>query len=177
MIEPSVAVLGGIAIVVLLGLSAFFSSSETAVFSLPADWADEAAADGDRRALTLQALQEDPHRLLVTILVGNNVVNIALSSIVTVLVTSLLPPSLAIVVTTAVTSGLVLIFGEIVPKAYGLGNNERWALTVARPVQVAERILSPVITLFDGITRQMNAAISADGDVEMQYAAGPLTRS
>lgn len=157
------------AVVVLLALSAFFSSSETAIFSLPSEWFERQAATDDSRAHVLKELRDDPHRLLVTLLVGNNVVNIAISSIVTVLLASYLPPGSAIVVTTALTSFLVLVFGEIVPKAFGLGNAETWSLTVASPIRSVERVLSPIISLFDGITRRMNAFISGDSGIEKPY--------
>ena len=160
---------GGAAVVLLLSLSAFFSSSETAVFSLPEEWIDRQAATGEPRAQVLKELYDDPHRLLVTLLVGNNVVNIAISSIVTVLVASYLPPGPAVVATTAHTSVLVLIFGEIVPKAFGLGNAEQWALTVASPIRLVGRALAPLITLFDGVTRRMNALITVESGIEKPY--------
>jgi len=163
------AVIGGVAIVVLLALSAFFSSSETAIFSLPREWIDRQAATEDPRADVLKELHDDSHRLLVTLLVGNNVVNIAISSITTVLVASYLPAGPAVVVTTVLTSSLILIFGEIVPKAFGLGNAERWSLTVASPVRLVERALSPLITLFDAVTSRMNALITVRGDIEKPY--------
>ncbi|GGK58977.1 CNNM domain-containing protein [Haloarcula sebkhae] len=166
---PIVAVGGRLAVVVLLGLSAFFSSSEIAVFSLQKDWIAQQAATGERRAQVLQELYDNPHRLLVTLLVGNNIVNIAISSIITVLVASYLSPGPAVVATTVVTSFLILIFGEIVPKAFGLGNAQAWALTVASPVRIIERVLSPLITLFDGITSRINALIPVETDIEKPY--------
>ncbi|MDT3434013.1 DUF21 domain-containing protein [Haloarcula sp. 1CSR25-25] len=166
---PIVTVGGGLAVVLLLGLSAFFSSSEIAVFSLQKDWIAQQAATGDRRAQVLQELYDNPHRLLVTLLVGNNIVNIAISSIITVLVASYLSPGPAVVATTVVTSFLILIFGEIVPKAFGLGNAQDWALTVASPVRLVERVLSPLITLFDGITSRINALIPIETDIEKPY--------
>ncbi|WP_411964934.1 DUF21 domain-containing protein [Haloferax sp. YSMS24] len=162
-------VAGGIAVVVLLSMSAFFSSSETAVFSLPREWIEQQATTDDRRAHILKDLSDDPHRLLVTLLVGNNIVNIAISSITTVLVASYLSPGQTVVVTTVLTSSLILIFGEIVPKAFGLGNAKRWSLTIAPPIRIVERLLSPLITLFDGITRQMNALITVDENIEKPY--------
>ncbi len=108
-----------------------------------------------------------PHRLLVTLLVGNNVVNIAISSILAVLVASYLDPGLAVAVTTVVTSVVILVFGEIVPKAFGLENAESWALTVARPIRLIERALSPLITLFDGVTRRISGLLSADDAIEI----------
>ncbi len=169
MSSPLVLVVGVVTVVLLLSLSAFFSSTEMAVFSVSREWVAERAATGDRSAQTLQALNEDPHRLLVTILVGNNVVNIAVSSIVTVLVANYLTAGLAVAATTVLTSLLVLIFGEIVPKAYGLANARQWSLTVAAPVRFVERILSPVITLFDEVTRRMSALIPVDPDIEKPY--------
>lgn len=164
-----IVVAGGLAIVLLLFLSAFFSSSETAVFSLSRDWIEQQATTTDRRAHVLKELHDDPHRLLVTLLVGNNIVNIAISSIMTVLVASYLSPGPAVITTTVVTSFLILIFGEIVPKSFGLGNAEQWALTIASPIGYVERGLSPLITLFDGITRRMNALITVETDIEKPY--------
>ncbi|WP_435180126.1 CNNM domain-containing protein [Halorussus sp. AFM4] len=157
------------AVVSLLALSAFFSSSETAIFSLPAGWPAERAAAGDRRAVHLDALREDPHRLLVTLLVGNNLVNVALSSVVTVLLVDALPPGVAVTAATVVVTSVVLVFGEIVPKSYGLGNNEAWALRVARPVTLVGRLLRPLVSLFDAVTRSASRRLGGDADIEEPY--------
>jgi Mg2+/Co2+ transporter CorB len=167
MVDPLLLV-GVVATALLLCCSAFFSSSETAIFSVPAEWVAESAAKGGD-ARTLADLRDDPHRLLVTLLVGNNVVNVAISSIVTVLVVRNLPPGPAVAVTTVVTSVLVLVFGEIVPKSYGLGNAESWALRVAPLVSLVEKALSPVISVFDWLTRGINEHISGETDIERPY--------
>lgn len=145
MVAPSLLVAAPV-LVVLLGLSAFFSSAEMAIFSLPGSGSqgDEPETDPSR---TLARLRENPHRLLVTILVGNNVVNVAISSLVTILVVDMVPPNLAVPVATVVVSVLVLIFGEIVPKAYGRGHARRWSLTIARPLRLVEWTLYPLVTL------------------------------
>jgi Mg2+/Co2+ transporter CorB len=156
----------GVAVLVpLLALSAFFSSSETAIFSLPAGTDVGEGAD----AVTLTGLREDPHRLLVTLLVGNNFVNVAISSVVTVLVTRYVPPTAAILATTLVGSTLVLVFGEVVPKAYGLGHARSWALRVARPLALVERLLGPVVWLFDRVTRRLSRWVGGDADIEEPY--------
>ena len=169
MVGVTLGLAGVATVALLLALSAFFSSSETAIFSLSAEWFEQQAATDDPRASVLKELRDDPHRLLVTLLVGNNVVNIAISSIVTVLVAGHLSSGATVAVTTACTSFLVLVFGEIVPKAFGLGNAETWSLRVASPIRLVERALSPLITLFDGITRRMNAYISGDANIEKPY--------
>jgi Mg2+/Co2+ transporter CorB len=166
--EPVFVLAAAGTVVVLLAASAFFSSSETAVFSL-GDEGVAAAAERDPRGRTLADLYADPHRLLVTLLVGNNVVNVALSSVVAVSVSSVLPAGQAVVATTLLTSFLVLVFGEIVPKSYGLANAERWSLTVAGPVRTVERALAPVIAFFDWVTRRMNALVPVDSDIEAPY--------
>jgi Mg2+/Co2+ transporter CorB len=174
-----------VAIAVLVGLSAFFSSSESALFSLSADWlasADATAADaagavgepGDAagasaNATVLDALREDPHRLLVTILVGNNLVNIAISSLITLLVVEFVPSGFAVVLATLAASVLILVFGEIVPKAYGLGHAQSWSLRVARPLSFVERVLGPVVTVFDAVTSALTGLVGGDREIEEPY--------
>lgn len=169
MSEPILTLVGIVVTIVLLGVSAFFSSTETAVFSLSSEWIKQQATTDDHRAHVLNELYDDPHRLLVTLLVGNNIVNIAIASIVTVIVSGYLPSGPAIVVTTLLSSTGILIFGEIVPKAYGLGNAETWSLTIARPVQRIAYVLSPLISVFDTITRRMSAIINTNTAIERPY--------
>ena len=157
------------ALVALVGLSAFFSSSETAIFTVPEDWLASPEADDDPRAKRLRALRADPHRLLVTILVGNNVVNVAIASISTGLLVQYLPTGSAIPVATVVASFVVLVFGEIVPKSYGLGNAERWALVVAIPIRIVERLLYPLVVVFDYLTRSITALLGGETDIEAPY--------
>jgi CBS domain containing-hemolysin-like protein len=163
----SVAVSVGL-LVVLLGMSAFFSSTEIAVFSLSPEWLTDRVASGDDRASVLADLRADPHRLLV----GNNV---AISSILAVLLAARLPESLAVVATTVLASTVVLVCGEILRKAYGLGNAEEWALRTARPVRAVERVLWPVVTVFDVVTRRVGAAVGGDTDIEEPYTDAPAS--
>jgi Mg2+/Co2+ transporter CorB len=154
------------AMVALVAASAFFSSSETAIFSLAADWAPAADVHG---ADALARLREDPHRLLVTILVGNNVVNVAVSSLATLLLVRYLSPEAAAAAATVVVSTVVLVFGEIVPKAYGLGHAEEWSLTVAGPLTAVGWAFSPLVAAFDGVTRRLAAAVGGNPEVEDPY--------
>ena len=158
-----------LAVLVLLSFSAFFSSSESAIFSLPNEWKQSAAADSTRESRTLQQLLANPHRLLVTLLVGNNLVNIAITSIVTLLVARFVPPGFTVVIATLCVSVLVLVFGEIVPKSYGLGHAESWSLRVARPISYVERALGPLVALFDIVTRWLTALVGGDRHIENPY--------
>ena len=155
------------AVAVLLAVSAFFSSTEIALFSLTPSRLDALAAE-DARGPALKRLREDPHRLLVTILVGNNVVNVAISSILTVLLVAYLPPEFAVVGTTLVATALVLVCGEILPKSWGLANADSWALTVARPVRYVGLVLWPLVAFFDALTRGLGSVAGGEPDIERE---------
>ena len=161
---------GLLVILLLLLLSAFFSSSEIAMFSLAAHRVDALVEDGTPGARTLQGLKEDPHRLLVTILVGNNLVNIAMSSIATGLLAILLDDQgLAVLASTFGITALVLLFGESAPKSYAVENTESWALSIARPLKFAERTLWPLIVVFDFLTQQVNRITGGQSAIETSY--------
>ncbi|MFC6873810.1 hemolysin family protein [Halobellus marinus] len=162
----ALAVVAGI--VILLLISAFFSSSEIALFSIDdlfvASLADDGAGDG--RVAALRRLREDPHRLLVTILVGNNVVNIAIASIATTFLVDRLPAGYAVTASTVVVSVLVLVVGEISPKSYGVANAESWALRVARPLEIVQRILYPLVAGFELVTRGVTRLTGGSTDYQ-----------
>ncbi|WP_255152866.1 DUF21 domain-containing protein [Halorarius halobius] len=165
----SIVVPSLLAVVILLSLSAFFSSSESAIFSLPDEWIQTPPEDSTRESRTLQQLRANPHRLLVTLLVGNNLVNIAITSIITLLVARFVPPGFTVVIATLSVSVLILVFGEIVPKSYGLGHAESWSLRVARPISYVERALGPLVAVFDIVTRWLTTLIGGDQHIEKPY--------
>ncbi|MFW5918047.1 MAG: hemolysin family protein [Haloferacaceae archaeon] len=156
-------------ILFLLGLSAFYSSSEIAMFSLPKHRVDALVANGSRPAQIVQSLKDNPHRLLVTILVGNNIVNIAMSAIATGLFATFLSRGQAVLAATFGITTLVLLFGEIVPKSYAVENSESWALRIARPLQYSEYLLLPFVVLFDHLARGINRVIGGQSAIESTY--------
>jgi CBS domain containing-hemolysin-like protein len=164
------AVIGGLIIFVLLVLSGFFSSSEIAMFSLASHRVEALSNEGGKAGRTLAALRNDPHRLLVTILVGNNLVNIAMSAIATGLLSYYLGTGiLPVVLSTVGITSLVLLFGESAPKSYAIENTESWALTIARPLKFAERVLLPLVVLFDYLTRAVNRVTGGRSAIETSY--------
>jgi len=161
--------LGVAAILLLLALSAFFSSSEIAMFSL-APHRVESLAEESAAGRLLKRLRDDPHRLLVTILVGNNLVNIAMSSIATGLLAYYLGNGgLAVVLATVGVTALVLLFGESAPKSYAIENTESWALRISRPLKWAEILLKPFVVLFDHLTRLVNRVTGGRSAIETSY--------
>ena len=167
--DTAIAVLGGAVIVVLLLLSGFFSSSEIAMFSLPPHRVDALVTDQLPGSETLKDLKDDPHRLLVTILVGNNIVNIAMSSIATGLLALYFRQSVAVFIATFGITALVLLFGESAPKSYAVEHTESWALRIARPLKAAEYILLPLVVTFDYLTRQVNRLTGGQSSIESTY--------
>ena len=171
MVEPLLAAIDGTflvgvaGILVLIGVSAFFSSSELALFSLAQHRVDALEAESTAGAIVAR-LRGDPHRLLVTVLVGNNVANIAAASIATAILVRVLPPGEAVVVSTIFTSFFVLILGEIAPKSYAVTNAEPWALRVSRPLSVATRIMYPVVYVFEVATRAVNRLTGGSSEFE-----------
>ncbi|WP_253741659.1 hemolysin family protein [Halorientalis sp. IM1011] len=160
----------GVAVVfILLVLSAFFSSSEIAMFSLAAHRVDALVEDGVPGAKTLKNLKADPHRLLVTILVGNNLVNIAMTSITTGLLAIYFDQGVAVAISTFGITALVLLFGESAPKSYAVENTESWALRISRPLKAAERVLWPLIVVFDFLTQQVNRITGGQTAIETSY--------
>ena len=132
---------------VLVALSAFFSATETAFSSLNRTRLKNMADHGDKRAAAALSLSEKYDELLSTILVGNNIVNIALASIGTVFFVALVGSS-GVSLSTAVITVVVLIFGEITPKSLAKEMPERFAMTVTPAIRLFMTVLTPITWLF-----------------------------
>lgn len=131
-------------LVVLLMGSAFFSASETALMSISKVDARHMVEQNIQGAKRVAKLVEDPNRLLGSILVGNNIVNIGASSLATVIATQIFN-SAGAGIATGVMTILVLIFGEITPKSLSAQNPQKMALLVARPISLIVAVCSPIV--------------------------------
>lgn len=139
----------GIAIIIIcLILSAFFSSTETAFSSLNRIRVKSLAERGDKRAALVLRLSGQYDQLLSTILIGNNIVNIASASVATALFIRLLDEERGPSVSTIVTTIIVLIFGEISPKTLAKESPEAFARFSAPIMRVLICLLAPVNFLF-----------------------------
>ena len=132
-----------LALIVLVALSAFFSATETAYMSLNRVRIKNMANDGDRRARRVMKLLDSYDRLLATVLIGNNIVNISSASIATVLFVSFFKNNGA-TVSTVVMTVVVLIFGEITPKSLAKEAADSFALKVSGPVTVLNTLFFPL---------------------------------
>ncbi|MFR1384550.1 MAG: HlyC/CorC family transporter [Clostridioides difficile] len=137
-------------IVLLIG-SAFFSASETALMSLSKIRIRYMQDEGVKGAKLVSSLIENPNKLLSSILVGNNVVNIAATSISTSLFIGLMGEK-GVALATAVMTVLVLILGEITPKTIAANNSEKVSLLVSKPIKAIIFILRPIVWIFNIIT-------------------------
>ena len=134
-------------IAVLLLFSAYFSATETAFSSLNRTRLRTMAEKGNSKAALALSLAEKYDQLLSSILVGNNVVNIAMSSISTLLFVRLMP-DIGATVSTIVITIVVLIFGEISPKSLAKENPEKFAMVSAPIIRVVIWVLTPINFLF-----------------------------
>ena len=146
-----------ILMVILIGLSAFFSATETAFNTFNRVRMKNLASDGNKRAATVLKLSEDYDALLSTILIGNNIVNIALASIATLMFIKWFPTNGA-AISTAATTVLVLIFGEVSPKSVAKEKPDGFALTVA-PIMRALVILFFPLNFFFRVWKKLLAVI------------------
>lgn len=136
-------------------LSALFSATEIAFSSLNPIKLKNLVTNGNKRAKFTLKLSEDFDRILTTILVGNNIVNILSASLATVIFVNYWG-DIGVTLSTAVMTVLVLIFGEITPKSIAKKIPEKFAMTVAPILQFFIWILYPIAIIFTGIQKLIN---------------------
>ena len=137
-----------VALVILVGFSAFFSASETAFSSLNQIRLKSRAEDGDSSAARVLDMAEQYDKLLSTILIGNNIVNIAAASIGTILFTRMLGAERGATVSTIVLTIIVLIFGEVTPKSLAKEMPEKVATAVSPFLVLLMALMTPLTWLF-----------------------------
>ena len=136
------------ALIILVAFSAFFSASETAFSSLNQIRLKSRAEDGDTSAARVLAMAEKYDKLLSTILIGNNIVNIAAASIGTIIFTKMLGAERGATVSTMVLTVVVLIFGEVTPKGLAKEMPETVATAVAPALSLLMLVFTPLTWLF-----------------------------
>jgi Mg2+/Co2+ transporter CorB len=164
----TLATIGGIA--VLLVLSAFFSSSETALTAASRPRMHLLEAKGDKRAKLVNRLRSEPDNMIGTILLGNNLVNILASALATSVLISLFGETGVVYATIAMTL-LVLIFGEILPKTYAFRHSDKLALTIAPTFLVLVRLLSPVMSALQYVIRGVQRIFGVKFDGAQEWSA------
>ncbi len=141
-----------IIMLILLFLSAFFSSAETSLFSISRSKAIHLAKSRDKSFLLLNKMKANPHTLLTTILIGNNIVNVGAASFATSIALKLFP-HYAVGVATGVMTLLILIFGEVFPKSIATRNNILIAKITIFPIFWMSIIFRPAIWFLNFIPK------------------------
>ena len=163
-------------LLLFLLLSAFFSGSETALFSLSRIYLKKLEKSDAKAGKMVLKLLENPRRLLINLLLGNTLVNMAISSFGTLLVFELaasrnwnLP--LAITIQIVITTVMVLLFGEIIPKLLAMSTANELSLILAYPLAVLQTILSPVVWIFEGIS-----SMASSKQIQNRHVGGQFTK-
>lgn len=140
-------------LIVLIALSGFFSASETALMSLNKIRLKHMVESNIKNSNKIEKLLEMPDKMLGSILLGNNAVNIAATSVATALAISIFPEGKrGVAYVTAVMTFLILVFGEITPKSLAVQYTEKISLFVSTPILFLSKAFSPLIYLLTKIT-------------------------
>tara|TARA_Y100000994_G_scaffold245935_1_gene248348 strand:- start:535 stop:1854 length:1320 start_codon:yes stop_codon:yes gene_type:complete len=159
-----------LAITALLILSGFFSGSETALTAASRGKLRAKADKGSRGAQRALDVTEDSERLIGSVLLGNNLVNILATSLTTALLARSFGES-AVVLATLVMTVLVLIFAEVLPKTYAITNAESAASMVSRPIQIIMLVFSPIVYAVRWVVRAMLRLFGVQTDPETNVLA------
>lgn len=133
-------------IIVLIALSAIFSSAETAFLSTNRIRMRNLHEDGEKRAGLVLDMLEKQNKLISSLLVGNNIVNISASAIATKIATDVFQDA-GVGIATGVMTLLILVFGEVIPKNVAAAHAENWAMVIAPFIRVVSIVLTPLVFL------------------------------
>ena len=159
-------------------LSAFFSSSEAAFLSLQKSRIAHLLSEGVPGARRVSDMLNEPERLLSTILLGNNLVNVAFSALVTVLVVERVGEEnegLGVVIATVLGTVTLLILGEIIPKTIAVRNSERIAFLYSYPLKWGELLLLPFVATLHWITKVVSNWVGGAQDDQPSITEGELS--
>lgn len=149
--DPDILLLVGMVLV-----SALFSCSETAFLSVSQSKVEEAVNTKKRNAKLLKEMKENPNKILITVLIANNLINIAASAYATVIFSEMFGSS-GVGIATGVMTFLILVFGEITPKAFAHEHAAAISLAFVRPLYLLQWILFPVVWFFEKMVQWITA--------------------
>lgn len=147
------------ALLILVCLSAFFSSAETSLSTVNRVRLKTLAEEGNKRAQTALHVLDKYGKMLSAILIGNNVVNLSASALATTLAIKI---NLAVGIATGVLTVVILLFGEILPKNMAMVYSEKLALAYAGIVALVMKVLTPVIFLVDKLSQGLMKLLHID---------------
>ena len=146
-----------IVLVILVLLSAFFSSAETAFMTVNKVRMKSLSDEGNKRATLVLSILEDTQKMLSAILIGNNIVNLSASALMTVFVTELWG-SFAVGIGTGVLTLVVLIVGEIIPKTIATAYSEGMSLGYCRIIICLIAVVTPISFVINGVATALSCS-------------------
>lgn len=157
-----------IILLILLALSAYFSSAETALTTVNKIRIRTFAEEGNKRADTLLKVIDDSGKMLSAILIGNNIVNLSASALATSL-TMKLWGNVAVSISTGILTLLILVFGEIAPKTLSTIYSEKVSLSYAGSIYFLMRILTPVIFIVNKLSLSFLKLFKIDQEQKVNF--------
>jgi len=154
-------------VIVLLALSAFFSSVESAYFSLSRSLLEQLGTSADPRAKRVARMMNNPRRMLATILTGNTIVNTAAAAITALIAVDLAVEygydiRIAVTVQIILITIVILFFSELIPKLLALRNPEKWAVTSSRFVELSSFLFIPLAYPLSRLTALLSHALGVE---------------
>ena len=159
------------AIICLLAVSALFSAAETALTGASRGRMHQLERDGDRAARRVNRLIDDRETMIGSVLLGNNLINILASALVTEVLTKTIPGGLGVAAATALMTVLVLVFAEVLPKTLAITRSDDVARFLSGPTQVVVRLFGPVVFTVQFLVRTMLKPFGVEVDMETDVLA------
>ena len=176
----SALVVMSLLIVVLLVVSALFSAAETALTGASRARMHQLEREGDRAAGRVNLLIDDQERMIGSVLLGNNLLNILLSSLVTEFLARAVPGAWGVALATGLVTVLVLVFAEVLPKTIAISRPDDVARALSAPARVAVRLFGPVIAFVQTLIKLgfrlfgVNLSEAADAAVAQAEIRGAI---
>ncbi|MBW6451324.1 MAG: hemolysin family protein [DPANN group archaeon] len=155
-----------IILIILIILSSLFSAIEASIMSINMIKAKTLLHEEKKGADTLYEIKKNPHKILITILFGNNIVNISATALATIIFTELFG-SIGVGISTGVMTFLLLVFGAIIPKTIATQNSEFIALNIAKPIELLSNVLYPITKFFENISNFVLKILGSKDEIEL----------
>ncbi|HEU65488.1 MAG TPA: HlyC/CorC family transporter [Chloroflexi bacterium] len=163
-----------LAFLVCLALSAFFSSAESAFIALPKLRIRYLVENGVKGAERLATVAEKPERMLATVLLGNNLVNVAAATLGTIIAVAALGPVTGPIVATVGVTALILVFGEVIPKTLAVHHAQRLSLIYVSPLKIIEVCFYPFILALERIGISLTKIVAVSEEDKKLISEGEI---
>jgi Mg2+/Co2+ transporter CorB len=155
----------------LLAISALFSAAETAMTAASRGRMHQLERDGDRAAARVNRLMAKQEKMIGSVLMGANLINILSSALVTEVLTKSIPGGWGVAIATALMTVLVLVFAEVAPKTLAISRSDDVARVLSGPTEVVVRLFGPVMAALQRVVRQSMRMMGIDVDMETDVFA------